>query len=223
MTQTNNTFVAVASFVETYGNTSKFLNLPTEFPASIRTLCNYILDNDKETTDWKVAGDMFRCFATEQNNTFDKVFISAGSSVTFFEKLGDMRTRETFNDVYSSLRHRVETLKETCEEMLMETAKANAANKELEEKVADLNCYCDGCIEEVFEASDADADTKVFGIVLADKNENIMTFYDMASHSIVIEDLDGEELYTTLEDFTEDFIKFCTEKFGEEYTQYWAA
>lgn len=90
----------------------------------------------------------------------------------------------------------------------------------LEEKVADLNCYCDGCIEEVFDASD---DAKVFGIVLTDKNEVVKAFYDIASHSVVIEDMEGEELYTTLEDFTEDFIKFCTEKFGEEYTQYWAA
>lgn len=222
MTQTNN-FATVASFVETYGNTSKFLNLPSEFPASIRTLCDYILDNDKETTNWKVAGDMFRCFATEQNNAFDKVFVSAGSSVTFFEKLGDMRTRDTFNDVYSTLRHRVETLKETCEEILMETAKTNAADKELGEKVADLNCYCDGSIEEIFDASDVNDGAKVYGIVFIDKKEVVKTHYDIASHSVVIEDMEGEELYTTLEDFTEDFIKFCTEKFGEEYTQYWAA
>lgn len=223
----NENLSAVVSFVETYGNTSKFLNRPTEFPASIYTLCSYILDNNKETTNWKAVADMFKCFATEQNNEFDKVFVAAGSSVTFFEQLKDYRTKNTYDSVYNLLRDRVAALKAECAKALMEkfeeTEKANASNKELEEKVADLNCYCDGCIEEVFEASDADDVTKVFGIVFTDKTEVVKTFYDMASHSIVIEDLDGEELYTTLEDFTEDFIKFCTEKFGEDYTQYWAA
>lgn len=137
---------------------------------------------------------------TEMGGTYD-FEIAIKSVMKKFGLLTEEEVRKAFEDVFGY----------------------SIAFIKLEEKVADLNCYCDGCIEEVFDASDADADTKVFGIVLADKNENIMTFYDMASHSIVIEDLDGEELYTTLEDFTEDFIKFCTEKFGEDYTQYWAA
>lgn len=217
MTQTNNTFVA--DFNNTYNATSN-LN-PMDYPASIISLCDYILSNDKENIDWNAAGNMFRCFNNEDNTFLFHSFKNAAQSVTFFVKVMGVGFNEVMDGAYSALIHRVETLKESCKELLMETAKANAANKELEEKVADLNCYCDGCIEEIFEASDADADTKVFGIVLADKNENIMTFYDMASHSVVIEDLDGEELYTTLEDFTEDFIKFCTEKFGKDYTQYW--
>ena len=116
----NENLSAVVSFVETYGNTSKFLNLPTEFPASIYTLCSYILDNDKETTNWKAVADMFRCFATEINNPFDKVFVSAGASVTFFESLGGYRFQNVYNDVYSSLIHRVETLKTECAKFLME-------------------------------------------------------------------------------------------------------
>lgn len=117
---TSENLSTVVEFVETYGDTSKFLNLPTEFPASIYTLCSYILDNDKETTNWKAVADMFRCFATEINNPFDKVFVSAGSSVTFFETLGGYRFQNVYNDVYSSLRHRVETLKTECAKALME-------------------------------------------------------------------------------------------------------
>ena len=115
----NENLSAVASFVEIYGNANT-LNRPSEFPASIYTLCSYILDNDKETTNWKAVADMFRCFATEINNPFDKVFISAGSSVTFFENLGGYRYQNVYNDVYSSLRHRVETLKAECAKSLME-------------------------------------------------------------------------------------------------------
>lgn len=117
---TSENLSTVVEFVETYGDTSKFLNLPTQFPASIYTLCSYILDNDKETTNWKAVADMFRCFATEINNPFDKVFVSAGSSVTFFESLGGYRFQNVYNDVYSSLRHRVETLKTECAKVLME-------------------------------------------------------------------------------------------------------
>ena len=117
---TSENLSTVVEFVEIYGDTSKFLNLPTEFPASIYTLCSYILDNDKETTNWKAVADMFRCFATEINNPFDKVFVSAGSSVTFFETLGGYRFQNVYNDVYSSLRHRVETLKTECAKALME-------------------------------------------------------------------------------------------------------
>lgn len=117
---TSENLSTVVEFVEVYGDTSKFLNLPTEFPASIYTLCSYILDNDKETTNWKAVADMFRCFATEINNPFDKVFVSAGSSVTFFESLGGYRFQNVYNDVYSSLRHRVETLKTECAKALME-------------------------------------------------------------------------------------------------------
>lgn len=115
----NENLSAVASFVEIYGNANT-LNRPSEFPASIYTLCSYILDNDKETTNWKAVADMFRCFATEINNSFDKVFVSAGSSVTFFESLGGYRFQNVYNDVYSSLRHRVETLKTECAKSLME-------------------------------------------------------------------------------------------------------
>ena len=117
---TSENLSTVVEFVRIYGDTSKFLNLPTEFPASIYTLCSYILDNDKETTNWKAVADMFRCFATEINNPFDKVFVSAGSSVTFFESLGGYRFQNVYNDVYSSLRHRVETLKTECAKVLME-------------------------------------------------------------------------------------------------------
>ena len=115
----NENLSAVASFVEIYGNANT-LNRPSEFPASIYTLCSYILDNDKETTNWKAVADMFRCFATEINDPFDKVFVSAGSSVTFFESLGGYRFQNVYNDVYSSLRHRVETLKTECAKSLME-------------------------------------------------------------------------------------------------------
>jgi hypothetical protein len=120
----NENLSAVVSFVEIYGNANT-LNRPSEFPASIYTLCSYILDNDKETTNWKAVADMFRCFATEINNPFDKVFVSAGSSVTFFESLGGYRFQNVYNDVYSSLRHRVETLKTECAKALMESATNN--------------------------------------------------------------------------------------------------
>ena len=110
----------ITAFVETYGNTSKFLNLPTDFPASIFTLCDYILDNNKETTNWKAVADMFRCFATEQNNAFDKVFSWAGSSVTFFDQLKEYRTRDAYNSVYNLLRDRVAALKAECAKVLME-------------------------------------------------------------------------------------------------------
>lgn len=115
----NENLSAVESFVEIYGNANT-LNRPSEFPASIYTLCSYILDNDKETTNWKAVADMFKCFATEINNPFDKVFVSAGSSVTFFKFLGGYRYQNVYNDVYSSLRHRVETLKTECAKALME-------------------------------------------------------------------------------------------------------
>lgn len=115
----NENLSSVVSFVEIYGNANT-LNRPSEFPASIYTLCSYILDNDKETTNWKAVADMFRCFATEIANPFDKAFVSAGSSVTFFENLGGYRYQNVYNDVYSSLRHRVETLKTECAKSLME-------------------------------------------------------------------------------------------------------
>lgn len=115
----NENFSTVVSFVEIYGNANT-LNRPSEFPASIYTLCSYILDNDKETTNWKAVADMFRCFATEINNPFDKVFVSAGSSVTFFDQLKEYRTRDTYNSVYNLLRDRVTTLKAECAKSLME-------------------------------------------------------------------------------------------------------
>lgn len=115
----NENLSAVASFVEIYGNANT-LNRPSEFPASIYTLCSYILDNDKETTNWKAVADMFRCFATEQNNEFDKVFSWAGSSVTFFDQLKEYRTRDAYNSVYNLLRDRVEALKTECAKSLME-------------------------------------------------------------------------------------------------------
>ena len=115
----NENLLAVESFVEIYGNANT-LNRPNECPASIYTLCSYILENDKETTNWKAVVDMFKCFATEINNPFDKLFVSAGSSVTFFESLGGYRFKNEYNDVYSSLRHRVETLKAECVKVLME-------------------------------------------------------------------------------------------------------
>lgn len=115
----NENLSAVASFVEIYGNANT-LNRPSEFPASIYTLCSYILDNNKETTNWKAVADMFRCFATEQNNEFDKVFFRAGSSVTFFEQLKEYRTRDAYNSVYDTLRNRVAALKTECAKSLME-------------------------------------------------------------------------------------------------------
>ena len=115
----NENLSAVVSFVEIYG-TANTLNRPSEFPASIYTLCSYILDNNKETTNWKAAADMFRCFATEQNNEFDKVFSWAGSSVTFFDQLKEYRTRDAYNSVYNLLRDRVEALKAECAKVLME-------------------------------------------------------------------------------------------------------
>ena len=115
----NENLSAVVSFVETYGNANT-LNRPSEFPASIYTLCSYILDNNKETTNWKAVADMFRCFATEQNNAFDKVFSWAGSSVTFFDQLKEYRTRDAYNSVYNLLRDRVAALKAECAKSLME-------------------------------------------------------------------------------------------------------
>ena len=115
----NENLSAVVSFVETYGNANT-LNRPSEFPASIYTLCSYILDNDKETTNWKAVADMFRCFATEINNPFDKVFSWAGSSVTFFDQLKEYRTRDAYNSVYNLLRDRVAALKAECAKVLME-------------------------------------------------------------------------------------------------------
>lgn len=115
----NEKLLAVESFVEIYKNANT-LNRPNECTASIYTLCSYILENEKETTKWKAVVDMFKCFATEINNPFDKVFVSAGSSVTFFESLGGCRFKNEYNDVYSSLRHRVETLKAECLKVLVE-------------------------------------------------------------------------------------------------------
>ena len=115
----NENLSAVVSFVETYGNANT-LNRPSEFPASIYTLCSYILDNNKETTNWKAVADMFRCFATEINNPFDKVFSWAGSSVTFFDQLKEYRTRDAYNSVYNLLRDRVAALKAECAKVLME-------------------------------------------------------------------------------------------------------
>lgn len=115
----NENFLALKSLVEIYRGTN-ILNRPSEAPSSIMTLCSYILENDKETTNWKMVADMFKCFATEINNPFDKVFVSAGSSVTFFESLGGYRFKNEYNDVYSSLRHRVETLKAECLKVLVE-------------------------------------------------------------------------------------------------------
>ena len=115
----NENLLAVVSFVEIYKNVNT-LNRPNECPASIHTLCSYILENDKETTNWKAVADMFKCFATEINNPFDKLFVSAGSSVSFFESLGGYRFKNEYNDVYSNLRNRVETLKAECVKVLME-------------------------------------------------------------------------------------------------------
>ena len=115
----NENLSAVVSFVETYGNTSKFLNLPTEFPASIYTLCSYILDNDKETTNWKAVADMFRCFATEISNPFDKVFSDAqmayDKSVTKTNVVED-----NIGIAYNEIISRVKTLKKACADVLME-------------------------------------------------------------------------------------------------------
>ena len=113
----NENLLALESLVEIYRGTN--ILRPSEVPASIITLCSYILENDKETTNWKAVADMFKCFATEINNRFDKVFISAGSSVSFFEGLGGYRFQNEYNDVYSSLRQRVEKLKAECIKVLV--------------------------------------------------------------------------------------------------------
>lgn len=114
---------AVVSFVETYGNTSKFLNLPTEFPASIYTLCSYILDKDKETTNWKAVADMFRCFATEINNPFDKVFKEAQMLVVMAYDRSVTKTNrveDNIGNAYNEIITRVKTLKTECAKVLIE-------------------------------------------------------------------------------------------------------
>jgi hypothetical protein len=107
----------VMTFVETYKGKNENA---MDFPASIFTLCDYIITTKREDVKWKAVADMFRCFATEINSPFDKVFVSAGSSVTFFESLGGYRFQSVYNDVYSSLIHRVKTLKAECVKVLME-------------------------------------------------------------------------------------------------------
>jgi hypothetical protein len=119
----NENLSAVVSFVETFGNTSKFLNFPTEFPASIYTLCSYILDNDKETTNWKVAADMFRCFATEKNNPFDKVFSDAQILVVMAYDKSVAKTNVVEDNIgiaYNEIISRVKTLKKACVDVIME-------------------------------------------------------------------------------------------------------
>jgi hypothetical protein len=119
----NENLSAVVSFVESFGNTSKFLNFPTEFPASIYTLCSYILDNDKETTNWKAVADMFRCFATEKNNPFDKVFSDAQILVvTAYDKsVAKTNVKEdNIGNAYNEIISRVKTLKKACVDVIME-------------------------------------------------------------------------------------------------------
>lgn len=119
----NENLSSVVSFVETYGNTSKFLNLPTEFPASIYTLCDYILSNDKETTNWKAAADMFRCFATEKNNPFDKVFSDVQILVVTAYDKSVTKTNvkeDNIGNAYNEIISRVKVLKKACADVLME-------------------------------------------------------------------------------------------------------
>ena len=113
MAQTNNTFVT--DFINTYKATSN-IN-PMDYPASIIKLCDYILSNDKDNVDWNAAGDMFRCFNNENNTFLFHSFKNAAQSVTFFAKVFEIGFSEIMNDAYSTLIHRVETLKESCKEL----------------------------------------------------------------------------------------------------------
>ena len=115
MAQTNNTFVA--DFINTY-NAASNLN-PMDYPTSIIKLCDYILSNDKENIDWNAAGDMFRCFNNENNTFLFHSFKNAAQSVTFFAKVFEIGFSEIMDDAYSTLIHRVETLKESCKELFV--------------------------------------------------------------------------------------------------------
>lgn len=118
----NENLSAVVSFVEIYGNANT-LNRPSEFPASIYTLCSYILDNDKETTNWKAVADMFRCFATEISNPFDKVFSDAKMLAVMAYDKSVTKTNVVEDNIgiaYNEIISRVKTLKKACTDVLME-------------------------------------------------------------------------------------------------------
>lgn len=120
MTQTNNTFIT--DFNNTYNEASD-LN-PMDYPASIIKLCNYILNNDRDSIDWKEVAKMVTRFENNRNtfiyNSFKNVNISIATIMCIMRKGFD----ETWDKAaYSTLIHRVETLKETCVEILIENAK----------------------------------------------------------------------------------------------------
>lgn len=120
MRQTNNTFVA--DFNNTYKAESN-LN-PMDYPASIIKLCNYILNNDRDSIDWKEVAKMVTRFENHYNtfiyNSFKNTNISIATIMCIMRKGFD----ETWDKAaYSTLIHRVETLKETCVEILIENAK----------------------------------------------------------------------------------------------------
>lgn len=120
MVQTNNTFIA--DFNNTYNEASD-LN-PMDYPASIIKLCNYILNNDRDSIDWKAVAKMTMCFENERNtfiyNSFNNAKISIATIMCIMRKGFD----ETWDKAaYSTLIDRVKTLKEICVEILIENAK----------------------------------------------------------------------------------------------------
>lgn len=120
MAQTNNTFVA--DFINTYNAASNLS--PMDYPASIIKLCNYILNNDRDSIDWKAVAKMVTLFDNNPNTFIYHSFKNANISIATIMCILRKGFDETWDKAaYSTLIHRIETLKETCVEILMENAK----------------------------------------------------------------------------------------------------
>lgn len=109
----------IHNFNNTYNAASK-LN-PMDYPASIINLCDYILNNDRDSIDWKGVVNMVRRFDNKPNTFIYNSFKNTLISIATINNIMRYGFDETWdNAAYSTLIDRVKTLKEACMEMLIE-------------------------------------------------------------------------------------------------------
>lgn len=94
----------------------------------------------------------------------------------------------------------------------------NVAQSALSDMVSYLNDDCDDCVEDTFETNNDEIGIDFKG---REKSDAILVSFDKEMKSIIMRDVSGDTMVTDFCNFVEEFIEFCRERFGEEYTQNW--
>lgn len=111
---------SVTTFTETYKGKNENV---MDFPASIFTLCDYIITTKKEETNWKAVADMFKCFAAKRDTPFEKAFSDAQILVVMAYDKSVTKTNvveDNIGNAYNEIISRVKVLKKACADILME-------------------------------------------------------------------------------------------------------